>query len=93
MSEQETDQYRHFIERLNREDQRPEALNEIKNLLTFKSGQSDVRDAGLSKIFHCLTAQDKYVFLHIDIFLVVKGECSELIQPPASPKSSTCIMN
>lgn len=68
MTEHETDRYRHFIERLKREEQRPEALNEIKNLLTFKSGQTstNVRDAGLSKIFHCLTAQDKYVYnLHI----------------------------
>lgn len=62
MTSQDTEQYREFLRQLQREENRPSALNELKNLLTYKpAGEaiSTLRDVGISKIIHCLNVSDK----------------------------------
>lgn len=68
MSNEDTDQYRDFIAKLQREDQRPAALKDIKNLFVYKppgEAANAIRDVGISKIVHCLNAPDKYVLLNL----------------------------
>lgn len=65
MPGQEVEQCRLFIQKLQIHDQRPQALNDIKNLLTLKYDETinTIKDVGLSNIFHCLNVEDKYVIL------------------------------
>lgn len=66
MTNEDTEQYRHFLRNLQREEHRPDALNGIKNLFAFKpAGEAltTIRDAGISKIVQCLNVSNKYVHL------------------------------
>lgn len=59
MPTEESENYRSFIGRLQKEEQRPAALNEIKNLLEVKpAGEvtTTLRDVGISEIVQCLNA-------------------------------------
>lgn len=64
MSSEDTDQYREFIRRLQREEHIPAALNDIKNLIAFKPAGdaiNTIRDGGISKIVQCLNVSNTYV--------------------------------
>lgn len=66
MSSEDTEQFRQFIGRLQKEDQRPAALNDIKNLLVFKPAReatTTIRDVGISKIVECLNVPNTYAIL------------------------------
>lgn len=79
MPGEDTEQYRLFIGRLQREEHRPAALNDIKNLLAFKpAGEavSTIRDVGITQIVQCLNVPNTYVlfsvlnFFHLFIIIV-----------------------
>lgn len=62
MSNTDAEQFREFLFKLKREDQRPSALSDLKNFLACKpAGEvvSTIRNVGISKIIHCLNVQDK----------------------------------
>jgi hypothetical protein len=64
MTNQDTEQYRLFLNQLQREEHRPAALNELKNLLALKPANeatNAIRHVGITKIVHCLNVPDKYV--------------------------------
>ncbi|XP_059046049.1 26S proteasome non-ATPase regulatory subunit 5 [Achroia grisella] len=62
MSNQDSEQYRGFIEKLSQEEHRSKALNDIKNLFQLKpaaEAASTIRDVGIARIVHCLNVTDK----------------------------------
>lgn len=64
MSAEGTEQFREFINKLSSKEHRTTALNDLKNFLTYKSPSetlSTIRDAGISKIIHCVNISDEYV--------------------------------
>lgn len=66
MSNQDSEQIRQFIAKLERDEQRQAALNDIKNLIAFKPDNeaiAAIRDVGISQIVQCLNVADKYVCL------------------------------
>ncbi|XP_030028072.2 26S proteasome non-ATPase regulatory subunit 5 [Manduca sexta] len=80
MSNEDTEQYREFINKLQRDEHRPIALNEIKNLLSFKSSPevvTTIRDVGISKIVQCLNVADKN---DVDLTCEVLKLCFEKFQ-------------
>ncbi|XP_049870417.1 26S proteasome non-ATPase regulatory subunit 5 [Pectinophora gossypiella] len=75
MINHDTEQYRLFIDKLQREEHRPDALNDIKNLLAYKPAPeavSTIRDVGISKIVQCLNVQDR---AHVDLTCEVLKIC------------------
>lgn len=59
----DTEQYRTFLQKLQRDEFRPSALNDIKNLLAFKPPSEAsvvIRDAGITEIVQCLNDADRY---------------------------------
>lgn len=64
MATEDTELYREFIEKLQREEHRPTALNDLKNLLLHKpAGEAadTIRNVGIARIIHCLNVEDRYV--------------------------------
>lgn len=62
MTTEDSEQYREFLRQLQREEHRPTALNELKNLLIYKpAGEAvnTIRDVGISKIVQCLNVSEK----------------------------------
>ncbi|CAG9795078.1 unnamed protein product [Diatraea saccharalis] len=81
MTEQDTQHFRIFLNQLQREESRPVALNELKNLLILKpagEARNTIRDAGISKIIHCLNVSEK---TDIDLACEVLKICFEKFQP------------
>ncbi|VVD05110.1 unnamed protein product [Leptidea sinapis] len=72
------DQYRIFIDNLQNEDQRPQALNDLKTLLSFTSPSEAmpvIRDVGIAKILECLNVTDK---THLDLTCEVLKICFDM---------------
>ncbi|XP_021187709.3 26S proteasome non-ATPase regulatory subunit 5 [Helicoverpa armigera] len=89
MSTEDTEQYRQFIERLQKEEHRPAALNDIKNLLAYKpAGEAitTIRDVGISKIVQCLNVPNTS---HVDLTCEVLRICFEKFQPGDVVKNYT----
>lgn len=62
MSSENSEQYKIYIEKLNVEEERSVALNDLKILLTYKPASEAVtiiRSMGISKIIHCFNSPDK----------------------------------
>lgn len=63
MSNEDTEQYRDFIAKLQREDEpRPTALSNIKNWLLYKTPEEatpSIRNVGITKIVECLNDAHK----------------------------------
>lgn len=63
MINSDTDQYRLFIDNLQREEFRHSALTDIKNLLTLKPARdavNTIQNVGITKIVRCLNVPEKY---------------------------------
>ncbi|XP_063533462.1 26S proteasome non-ATPase regulatory subunit 5 [Cydia strobilella] len=61
----DADQYRQFLNSLHRDESRPAALNDIKNLLSLKPANeisAVIRDVGIKEIIQCLNVPDKTQF-------------------------------
>ncbi|KAJ8733289.1 hypothetical protein PYW08_001587 [Mythimna loreyi] len=89
MPNEDTDHYRCFIGRLNREEQRPGALNEIKNLLDTKpAGEvvTAIRDIGISELVQCLNVTNP---THVDLTCDVLRLCFEKFQAGDAIKNFT----
>ncbi|CAH1647142.1 unnamed protein product [Spodoptera littoralis] len=89
MSNEDTDQYRGFIRRLQREEHIPAALNDIKNLIAFKpAGEAinTIRDGGISKIVQCLNVSNTS---HVDLTCEVLRICFEKFEPGDVVKNYT----
>ncbi|CAH0407424.1 unnamed protein product [Chilo suppressalis] len=81
MSGQDSEHFRAFLNQLQREEHRPVALNELKNLLVLKpagEARSTIRDAGISKIVQCLNASEKIL---LDLACEVLKICFEKFPP------------
>lgn len=64
-TEEDTEQYRAFLTKLQREELRPAALNDIKNLFVLKPPvdvANTLRVVGIAEIVQCLNVTDKYDF-------------------------------
>ncbi|CAB3239368.1 unnamed protein product [Arctia plantaginis] len=75
MSNQGSEQIRQFIAKLERDEQRQAALNDIKNLIAFKPANeaiAAIRDVGISQIVQCLNVADKS---HVDLTCDVLKTC------------------
>lgn len=62
MPNSDSEQFREFIAKLQRDEQRPAALNDIKNLIAFKPPNEvmeTIRDVGISEIVACVNLPDK----------------------------------
>ncbi|KAJ8727574.1 hypothetical protein PYW07_001693 [Mythimna separata] len=89
MPGEHTDRYRNFIKRLNREEQRPGALNDIKDLLDTKPAVevvSAMRDVGISEIVQCLNVTNPS---HVDLTCDVLRLCFEKFQAGEAIKDFT----
>lgn len=77
MSNNDSEQIREFVVRLERDEQRQAALNDIKNLIAFKPPNeaiAAIRDVGISRIVRCLNTGDK---THVDLTCEVLKTCFE----------------
>ncbi|KAI5646556.1 proteasome non-ATPase 26S subunit domain-containing protein [Phthorimaea operculella] len=78
MTTEDIEQFRGFMRALQSEDEnRQQALNEIKNLLVFKpagEATSTIRNVGISKIIQCLYSREK---AHVDLTCEVLRICFE----------------
>ncbi|KAM3967186.1 26S proteasome non-ATPase regulatory subunit 5 [Aphomia sociella] len=75
MANEDTEQYREFLQKLQRDQHRPTALNDIKNLLLLKpagEAASTLRDVGIAKLIQCLNVSDKS---HVDLTCEVLKIC------------------
>ncbi|KAI8424332.1 hypothetical protein MSG28_002875 [Choristoneura fumiferana] len=73
----DTEQYRAFLQKLQRDEFRPSALNDIKNLLAFKPPSEAsvvIRDAGITEIVQCLNVADR---IQVDLTCEVLKLCFE----------------
>ncbi|KAL0832876.1 hypothetical protein ABMA28_001026 [Loxostege sticticalis] len=89
MTAQDTEQFREFLRQLQREEHRPTALNEIKNLFTYKpAGEAitTIRDVGISKIVQCLNVPEKS---HVDLTCEVLKICFDKFEPGEVIKNYT----
>ncbi|XP_013190282.1 26S proteasome non-ATPase regulatory subunit 5 [Amyelois transitella] len=62
MAHRDTELYAEFLDRLQRQEHVPAALNEIKNLIQFKPANEvipAIRSAGITKIVNCLNISDE----------------------------------
>ncbi|XP_075971766.1 26S proteasome non-ATPase regulatory subunit 5 [Anticarsia gemmatalis] len=89
MSNRDSDQFREFINNLEREENRPAALNDILNLLAFKPANeaiSTIRGVGISQIVQCLNVSDK---AHVDLTCEVLKVCFNKFEPGDVVKNYT----
>ncbi|XP_063824245.1 26S proteasome non-ATPase regulatory subunit 5 [Ostrinia nubilalis] len=89
MTTQDTEQYREFLRQLQREEHRPTALNDIKNLFTYKpagEATTTIKDVGISKIVECLNVPDK---TQVDLTCEVLKVCFDKFEPGEVVKNYT----
>lgn len=75
MAAEDTERYREFIEKLQREEHRPAALNDLKNLLVHKpAGEAadTIKQLGIARIIQCLNVDDKYDVTNIFMRMTIK---------------------
>lgn len=71
MTNSDVDQYRLFIDNLQREEFRHSALTDIKNLLILKPPReavSTIQNVGITKIVRCLNVPEKYVQIGVVLY-------------------------
>ncbi|CAG9133123.1 unnamed protein product [Plutella xylostella] len=89
MGPSDTDRFREFVQKLQQEDERVAALNDIKNLLTYKpAGESAqvIRNVGITKILQCVNLPEKS---QVDLTCEVLRLCFEKLAAGDAVKNYT----
>lgn len=81
MANEDTQQFREFAHKLQILEERSAALNDIKNLITYRPANeviSAIKDVGITQIVQCLNLPDK---AHLDLTCEVLKICFNMFEP------------